>query len=344
MTDAQARLCHPFDQYQRYQVATDLLALVGVKPGSTVLDVGGAAGPAEDFLGDYDLTIVDVDRSDLPDRRFVLASGATLPFPDESFDVVLSQDTLEHVPSADRPAFLSELTRVAREAVVLCAPFSDPLVQLAERALHEFVTVRFGGHFATLEEHAEHGLPNLDETVNSLAHPGWPTAVLPSGYLPHWLAGMLVHHELLATGVGELDELHAFYNITVSPSDCRSPSYRHVVVAARDRDQQELEDIVGGLRAPDSAPLATSAVNAIAQAVFAQRIQGVLDEPGEQRREQIAALERQVANLERQVADRDGHIMELRHQLEISNVHPRPVSALVRDRLADARRRWKEHR
>jgi hypothetical protein len=341
MTDAQARLRHPFDQFQRYQVATELLGLVGVKPESTVLDVGGAAGPAEDFLGDYDLTIVDVERSDLPDRRFVLASGATLPFPDESFDVVLSQDTLEHVPSADRPAFLSELTRVAREAVVLCAPFSDPLVQLAERALYEFVTVRFGGGFPTLEEHAEHGLPSLDETVGDLSRRGWPTAVLPSGYLPHWLAGMLVHHELLATGVGELHELNAYYNMTVSPSDCRSPSYRYVVVAARDRDPQELEDIVEELRAPDGSTLATSAVNAIAQAVFAQRIQGVLDDRTQQSREQIAALERQVADLERKVADRDGHVQELRYQLKIW-ARPRPLSRLMRDRLADARRRWKD--
>lgn len=340
MTDAQARLRHPFDQYQRYQLATDVLALVGAKPPSSVLDVGGAAGPAEDFLADYDLTILDVEPSELPDRRFVRASGAALPFPNDSFDVVLSQDTLEHVPSGDRPPFLSELTRVARDVIVLGAPFSDPLVELAERALHEFVTARFGGGFPMLEEHAEHGLPCLDETVGDLAERGWATAVLPSGYLPHWLAAMLVHHELLATGVGELQELHAYYNATVSPSDCRSPSYRHVVVAARDRDRQELEDIVEQLRAPDSSPLATNAVNAIAQAVFAQRIQGVLDEPTQQRREQIADLERQVAYLERQVADRDGHVIELRHQLQ----NLRPLSLRARDRLTDGRRRWKDRR
>ena len=43
VTDSHARLRHPFDQYQRYRIATDLLGLVGVKPGSAILDVGGAA-------------------------------------------------------------------------------------------------------------------------------------------------------------------------------------------------------------------------------------------------------------------------------------------------------------
>lgn len=341
MTEAHARLRNPFDQYQRYQVATDLLTLLGFKPEATVLDVGGAAGPAEEFLGDYDLTILDVERSERPDRRFVVASGATLPFPDESYDVVISQDTLEHVRSEDRPAFVAELTRVARDAVVLCAPFSNPLVELAERAVHEFVTARFGGDFPTLDEHAEHGLPNLDETVGELEQLGSSTAVLPSGYLPHWLAGMLVHHELLATGVGELPALHAYYNRTVSPSDCRSPSYRHVIVAARNRDPRELEDAVSELRVPDDSRLGSNGVNAIAQAVFAQRIQGVVADNTQQARDQVATLERRVADLERIVADRDGHVAELRHQLQ-DWARPRPITRLMRERLADARRRRKD--
>ena len=119
---------------------------------------------------------------------------------------------------------------------------------LAEAALHEFVLQRFGGPFPTLEEHAEHGLPELDETVALLGTGGWSTATLPSGYLPRWLAGMLLHHEFLAMGMPELPSLHAFYNATVSPSDCRAPSYRHVVVAARELSPERLVAAVDSLR------------------------------------------------------------------------------------------------
>jgi hypothetical protein len=149
--------------------------------------------------------------------------------------------------------------------------------------------------------------------------------------------GMLVHHELLATGVGQLDELHAFYNATVSPSDCRAPAYRHVVVATRDRDPNELEDIVDELQFPDGDPLATSALTAIAQAVFSQRVQAVLGEP-------TRLLQERIEDLEHQLVDRDAHLVELRLQVEAAEARARPVSALARDQLADLRRRWKEHR
>ena len=212
---AQDRLLElPFDQYQRYRVAADLVGLLEVPEGRPVVDVGGAPGFVESFLPDREAVVVDVEGKH--PGRFVIADGARLPFSDRTFAVGLALDTLEHVPGrAHRPAFLAELRRVS-DVVILSAPFADESVALAEAALHEFVLQRFGGPFPTLEEHAEHGLPELDETVAALGTEGWATASLPSGYLPRWLAGMLLHHEFLAMGMPELPSLHAFYNATVS--------------------------------------------------------------------------------------------------------------------------------
>ena len=47
--------------------------------------------------------------------------GEHIPFPDASFDVVTSLDTLEHIPNANRPRFLEEVQRVARHAVFIWA-------------------------------------------------------------------------------------------------------------------------------------------------------------------------------------------------------------------------------
>jgi SAM-dependent methyltransferase len=50
--------------------------------------------------------------------------GVSLPYPDDSFDVVLSSESLEHIPQYDR--VLHELLRVARKAVIISVPHDGP--------------------------------------------------------------------------------------------------------------------------------------------------------------------------------------------------------------------------
>src|SRR3546814_21010346 len=54
-----------------------------------------------------------------------------LPFPDDSFDLVLGIEVLEHVPVPDRP--LSEIRRVGRESFVLSVP-REPIWRMANVA------------------------------------------------------------------------------------------------------------------------------------------------------------------------------------------------------------------
>lgn len=304
----------PFDQYQRYRVTADLLAGLGVAAGATILEVGGAPGPLEAFLPDYEIFVVDITGK--RDGRYAIADGARLPFPDATFDAVVTLDTLEHVFPKSRTAFLSELHRVTRDAVILSAPFADPELELAEDALNSFVRQRFGD-FPTLDEHRDNGLPLLAPTVAALGAGDWTTAVLPSGYLPRWLLGMLFHHELLATGLSELGELHAYYNATVSPLDTREPAYRHVIVAGRRRPEDELDTLVESLRAPGDERAGEVALASIASAVLSKRLPATVSSAeAVSLQASVSRLERQVADLERQVADRDGHLVELRAQAD----------------------------
>lgn len=301
----------PFDQYQRYRVAADLFAGLGIGAGARVLEVGGAPGPLEAFLPDHEIFVVDI--AGKRGGRYAIADGARLPFRDATFDAVVSLDTLEHVFPKSRTAFLSELHRVTSDAVVLSAPFADPELEMAEDALNSFVRQRFGGDFPTLDEHREHGLPLLAPTVAALGAGDWTTAVLPSGYLPRWLLGMLFHHELLATGLAELGELHAYYNATVSSLDTREPAYRHVIVAGRLRAQDELDKLVDSLLAPGDERAGEVALASIAAAVLAKRLPASIpSSEAKSLQDTVARLERQVADLERQVADRDAHLVEVR--------------------------------
>jgi len=309
MTEREELLRLPFDQYQRYRVAADLAARLGVRPGAQVGDVGGAPGRVEAFFPEHCTFVVDLAAE--PHDRFVLGSGDRLPFASGAFDVVIALDTLEHVPVDRRAAFLAELRRVS-DLVIVSAPFLGEEVLLAEQALGEFVTARLG-EFPTLDEHAEHGLPDLDATVGELEHDGWVARTLPSGYLPRWLVGMILHHELLATGLPELPGLHAYYNATVSRLDCREPSYRHVVVASRTVPAAELDAAVDALRSTHSDEEGRVALRALASALFSERIGGAL------RSGDLAAAQERAELLRAEVADRDAHIIELRENLNVAN-------------------------
>jgi Methyltransferase domain len=304
----------PFDQYQRYRVTADLLTQLGPGPSARVLEVGGAPGPLGALLPDYAPVISDITGKQ--SGRFVIADGAALPFTDEHFEVVIALDTLEHVSTERRPQFLAEIRRVSSDLVILSAPFADPDVELAEAALNEFVRARFKGNFPALDEHSAHGLPDLAATITACAADAWSIAVLPSGYLPRWLMSMIVHHELLATGLPDLGKLHAYYNEVVSPLDCRAPSYRHVLVASRVREGAELEAAVAKLHSGEDNGAAGVALASIASAVFAHRLDGAMwSSDREALRRHVRDVESNAAGLERQIADRDAHIVRLEQTL-----------------------------
>jgi SAM-dependent methyltransferase len=326
--DVDERLELPFDQYQRYEVAAALVHGFELPAGARILEVGGGPGPLEAFLPEYELVVSDVAGEH--DGRYLLADGAALPFADATFGAVVTLDTLEHVPPEHRKPFLAELLRVSADLVILSAPFAHPDLELAEEALNEFIRARFGD-FPTLDEHAQNGLPELEPTAAALGEHGFTTAALPSGYLPRWLVAMLVHHELLATGVPYLGKLHAYYNAVVSPLDRREPAYRHVIVAARNRPATEVERVVDALRTEGDEGDGRLALTALAGTVLTHRLNAVARTEllGRQLDEEKGRVEVR----DREIADRDAHIIELERRL----------ADMQREREAerlDAQRRW----
>jgi hypothetical protein len=220
------------------------------------------------------------------------------------------------VYTSDRPRFLSELRRVSNDLVIVTAPFDAPGVKEAEEALREFAGVRFNGNIATYQwllEHVEQGLPDLEATAASFHDAGWSVVTLPSGYLPRWLAGMLLDHELLASGVEGREVLHALYNRTVSPLDCREPSYRHVVVASRARSTAELRAVVDGIRSPEDAGPPPNTIEPLIATALQARLDFAMRSGPLQR--EIDDLRAARADLERQLVDRTAHLVERDRQL-----------------------------
>lgn len=234
----------PFDQYQRYQIVVEIARSLAdtVERPLSVLDVGGhfvdleghPRRPIGEFLPDWHTVSVDLSRPALP--GYVQARGEALPFADASFDLVSSVDVLEHVEPAARPTLVPELTRVARHAVLLAAPFRSPLVERTEQIVAEFVERTCGYVQGQLKEHRENGLPDLDATCAAFASAGWATTRFPYGNLWRWLFMMLDKHAVAALPGGRpvhrrLDE---HYNRSLFGVDHDPPCYRHFIIAARD--------------------------------------------------------------------------------------------------------------
>jgi len=223
----------PFDMYQRYDHARAATARLGTSP-RRVLDVGGVMGGAHghfatlaDFFPDDETCAIDVRVADHPDHLAV--AGPPLPFDDASFDLVLCQDVLEHVPAEGRTMLLDELRRVSRRFIVLGAPFATSGVRDADAVLFAHVKARHGYEHGFLEEHLRHGHPELAATVAHFEARGASVVVLPNGYLPYWTLMQAANLLLADPTLGErYARAQARYNGQVA--DWREPAYRHLLV------------------------------------------------------------------------------------------------------------------
>lgn len=238
-------LALPFDQFERYKVIRDVVSELALSRKLKLLDVGGYPGLIADFLPEHDITIVDILPCDKP--NYVQASGDSLPFQDGEFDIVCSCDTLEHVPSAKREAFLTELVRVTNNWLILCAPFSDPRTELAEQILYAYVQKVLFVEFTTLKEHIDNGLPDLKLALSILHQQGLETVNFPSGYLYNWLPMMIIKHHLLS--FPDTEDLHAkldkFYNLNLANQDHGiEPSYRQVIIGSKREKVSSLTNLI----------------------------------------------------------------------------------------------------
>ncbi len=239
----QAAQAMPFDQFGRYHMLREAIDACRVQLGVqqlSILDVGGfyedngqPTLPLTRFLPDDTVTVVDVVECDLP--GYVKGDGTALRFDDASFDLVVSADTLEHIPQTGRVAFWRELLRVARHGVILLAPFGTPDVEAAEALLFEYIRAELRAEHQQLKEHREYGLPRLHEWLGLLDGEGVTARSYPTGYLHAWLAMMLLKHLLLRIDPGPTAQrlVDAYYNRSFFPTERRAPAYRHLIVAEK---------------------------------------------------------------------------------------------------------------
>lgn len=250
----------PFDQYQRYRATEEIIRIIKKETGKKrlrILDVGGyfknSQGqdtlPLKEFLPEEDIFVLDMVECHLP--HYIQGDATATPFPQKTFDVLVCQDVLEHIPPKDRETFLKNLLQLVKSFVVLGAPFKTENTVLAEKILYEYIWRTLKGRHRELEEHIQNGLPDTKDMESFLKGKRLSYCDFPSGYLNNWLLLMMVKHYLLELPDSQdlLALIDRFYNKNFYESDQRPPAYRHMfVISKTEKDLHILEKISGKFR------------------------------------------------------------------------------------------------
>jgi SAM-dependent methyltransferase len=134
------------DAYWRYREA--FFALVP-QPGERTIEIGCGEGRVSRDLGSRGHRVVGVDsaralvaaaREADPGGDYVVADAASLPFPDESFDIAVAYNSLMDID--DIEAAIREAARVLRSGSRFCICVTHP-VNDAGRFEHDDVGARF---------------------------------------------------------------------------------------------------------------------------------------------------------------------------------------------------------
>ncbi|MFH1613092.1 MAG: methyltransferase domain-containing protein [bacterium] len=235
----------PFDLYGRYK---DLQKIIEViireqknKITTKILDIGGyfpflgeEIYPIQYFIQNAHFYILDMQDSK-NNNNYIKGSGLFLPFKNESIEIITSCDTFEHIPSEKREQFILELLRVAKDYVIIIAPFKKQETELVEKISREFYIKKFKKIHPFLEEHIKNGLPDILKLKNLLKKMNLEYLEFSSGYLFSWLTMMILKHYVLS--LPDSLYLHTmidrFYNMNFFEENRRVPSYRNIFVISK---------------------------------------------------------------------------------------------------------------
>jgi hypothetical protein len=247
-----------------------------------------------------------LDRPECLLPGYIQGDGRGLAFADQSFDFVISCDTLEHVPAADRAAFWQELLRVARYGVLLIAPAKSAQSEAAEQLVANYIQAELDEIQPQLAEHRAYGLPDPVAITQFLSGLGLRHQSFPSGHLNAWVLMMIARH---TKPIGFDDEfceqLDAYYTQFLSAADRSEPAYRRLWLVEKHADHGWFESAVAALAAT-SGPERVEAMPSWANLVNWQlQIAGLrrLVVQSAAKTERIQALEQEVAWRAQQIVD-----------------------------------------
>ena len=154
------------------EVALRYLPIAGrinkLKRDVSILEVGSGGLGIAPYLK---RTIIGVDSNFSPPfhprLKKVKGSATKLPFPDASFNVIISVDMLEHLKPKERIKAIREMLRVGKNRVYLAVPCGENSFQ-QDLFLSKLYMKQTGNSYPFLEEQIHLGLPDEKELYDTI--------------------------------------------------------------------------------------------------------------------------------------------------------------------------------
>jgi len=189
------------NQYFRFiSLSSEIINRAG-SADISILDVGGGDGRLASFVPNASYCLAEPTLNGI--------SGTDLPFPDYSFEYVVSCHVLEHISVDKRAYFLDQLLSKAKRGVILLNPFHIEGTYVDER-LKLFIEIT-GAQWA--KEHLDCTLPNLDDIRSYASDKGLQICIKPSGTLTTEMAFAFIDYFAARSGCWEdWRKVNRFFN------------------------------------------------------------------------------------------------------------------------------------
>ena len=139
-------------------------------PNPQILDVGGYVeinSIAREYFDAVEYTSINIGSAWYKTfRSDYLYDGNNLPFDDETFDFIISVDTLEHISESNRERIIKEMIRVAKKRVIIVTPFRREGEPTDESYIIDICKQYDIEIPPSLAEHELYGLPLLSDLNN----------------------------------------------------------------------------------------------------------------------------------------------------------------------------------
>ena len=180
--DPGSLLCRHYYEVRQLRRSLGLIAEQGVKPGRS-LEVGCGFGRLSPYIAEHfeHHTAVDINAWAVseasqfyPEISFSVASATELPFPDHSFDVVITWTVLQHIPNSLIGKALSEIKRIAnpKSLIILCeATLSAGTPEKSWQHTHDRFPEFYAEAFSPRKLIVSEFIAELDR-ISSLGSPG----------------------------------------------------------------------------------------------------------------------------------------------------------------------------
>lgn len=127
---------------------------------NTMLEIGSGCSGITPFIKKK-VTGVDIEIACPPSEylTYINYKGDYLPFENNSFDVLVSVDTLEHIPPNLRPPHIDEMLRTARKAIIIHVPLGR-FAETHDKSLYDYYKSIHKKEDKFFNEHVLYGLPD----------------------------------------------------------------------------------------------------------------------------------------------------------------------------------------